>query len=84
GDGRTLYVDAEAWEVGCELDKTPDLFDRIEGSRKWTITAASARPETVSYMRRKGFLFLLVFLSFRLAVTALYKSGNRTGNGKTN
>lgn len=57
-DGRTLYVDAEAWEVGCEVDKTPDLFDRIEGSRKWTITADSARPETVSYMRRKGFKIL--------------------------
>lgn len=54
-DGRTLYVDQEAWAVGCEIDKTPALFDRIEGSRKWTITADSARPETVSYMRRQGF-----------------------------
>lgn len=54
-DGRTLYVDQEAWAVGCEIDKTPELFDRVEGSRKWTITADSARPETVSYMRRQGF-----------------------------
>lgn len=54
-DGRTLYVDQEAWEVGCEIDKTPALFDAVEGSRKWTITADSARPETVSYMRRQGF-----------------------------
>ncbi len=54
-DGRTLYVDQEAWQVGCEIDKTPELFDRIDGSRKWTITADSARPETVSYMRRQGF-----------------------------
>lgn len=54
-DGRTLYVDQEAWQVGCEIDKTPALFDTVEGSRKWTIRADSARPETVSYMRRNGF-----------------------------
>lgn len=53
--GRTLYVDAEAWEVGCEIDRTPALFDKVEGSRKWLIRADSARPETVSYMRRQGF-----------------------------
>lgn len=53
--GRTLYVDQEAWQVGCEIDKTPALFDQVEGSRKWTIRADSARPETVSYMRRNGF-----------------------------
>jgi phage terminase large subunit len=53
--GRRLYVDREAVEVGCEIDRTPDLFDRIEGSRKWLIRADSARPETVSYMRRQGF-----------------------------
>lgn len=54
-DGRNLYVDAEAWQVGCEIDKTPALFDRIPGSRKWLIRADSARPETVSYMKRQGF-----------------------------
>ena len=54
-EGRTLYVDQEAWEVGCEIDKTPALFDKVEGSRKWLIRADSARPETVSYMQRQGF-----------------------------
>lgn len=54
-DGRTLYVDQCAHEVGCEIDKTPALFDTIPESRKWTITADSSRPETVSYMRRQGF-----------------------------
>lgn len=54
-EGRRLYVDHEAWEVGCEIDKTPALFDRIDGSRKWLIRADSARPETVSYMKRQGF-----------------------------
>lgn len=52
---RTLYVDDEAYAVGCEIDRTPTLFDRIEGSRKWPIIADSARPETISYMRNHGF-----------------------------
>jgi phage terminase large subunit len=54
-DGRTLYVDREAWKVGCEIDHLPALFKQIEGSQKWMIRADSARPETVSYMRRNGF-----------------------------
>jgi phage terminase large subunit len=53
--GRTLYIDQEAYEVGCPIDKTPALFDKVEGSRKWPITADSARPETIDYMRRHGF-----------------------------
>lgn len=54
-DGRKLYVDREAVQVGCEIDRTPALFDTVEGARKWLIRADSARPETVSYMRRQGF-----------------------------
>jgi phage terminase large subunit len=53
--GRTLYIDQEAYAVGCEIDATPALFDSIEGARKWTIRADSSRPETISYMQRKGF-----------------------------
>lgn len=52
---RTLFVDREAWSLNCEIDQTPELFDRVAGSRDWLITADSARPETVSYMRRHGF-----------------------------
>ena len=56
-DGRRLYVDNEAYEVGCEIDATPALFDTIEEgmARGWTITADSARPETISYLRRHGY-----------------------------
>lgn len=53
--GRTLYVDYEAYAVGCEIDETPALFETVPGSTQWKITADSSRPETVSYMRRKGF-----------------------------
>ncbi len=53
--GRTIYVDQEVCQVGCAIDATPRLFDRIPGSRDWQITADSARPETIDYMRRHGF-----------------------------
>lgn len=53
--GRTLYVDEEAWQVGCEIDKTPALFDAVGGSRKWPIKADSSNPQSISYMARHGF-----------------------------
>lgn len=54
-DGRRLYIDHESYMVGCEIDQLPDLFDRVPESRKWFITADSARPETISYMRNHGY-----------------------------
>jgi phage terminase large subunit len=56
-EGRTLYVWREVYKVGCEIDNTPALFDTLENgmARAWTITADSARPETISYMQRHGF-----------------------------
>lgn len=50
--GRTLYIPYEAYMVGCEIDNLPALFDTVPQSRKWWTTADSARPETISYMRR--------------------------------
>ncbi|MBO4317255.1 MAG: PBSX family phage terminase large subunit [Mailhella sp.] len=53
--GDRLYVDREVYGVGVELDETPQLFDSIETARSWPIKADSARPETISYMKRQGF-----------------------------
>jgi len=53
--GRTLHVDHEAHAVGCEIDRTPALFDTVPGARDWPITADSARPETISFLQRHGF-----------------------------
>ena len=53
--GRTLHVDHEAYRIGCEIDRTPALFDAVPGARDWTIIADSARPETISYLQRHGF-----------------------------
>ena len=53
--GRHLFIDYEAWELGCEIDKTPLLFESVPDSSKWPITADSSRPETISYLRRNGY-----------------------------
>ena len=68
--GRTLFIDYEAYKIGCEIDETPALFAGahpegkwkndhghagVPGARSWLITADSSRPETVSYMKRQGF-----------------------------
>lgn len=59
-EARRLYVDREAYKIGCEIDRTPELFDALDPenpgmARKWVITADSARPETIAYMRRHGY-----------------------------
>ena len=53
--GRTLYVDHEAYRVGCEIMDTPSLFLSVPEAEKWPIVADSARPETISHMQKNGF-----------------------------
>lgn len=53
--GRKLYIDHEAYQIGCEIADTPSLFMSVPESEKWPITADSARPETISHMRKNGF-----------------------------
>lgn len=53
--GRTLYIDYEAYAVGCEIIDTPDLFMTVPEAEKWPMVADSARPETVSHMKKHGF-----------------------------
>lgn len=80
--GRKLYVDYEAYAVGCDIDFTPFLFagmnDKVVNNlnavalqklmttsvryqgvprcREFEISADSARPETISYMKKHGFI----------------------------
>lgn len=50
-----LWVEHEAGKVGLELDDTPEfLINNIPDISKHTIRADSARPESISYLRRKG------------------------------
>lgn len=52
---RTLYVEHEAYAIGCDIDKTPALFLRVDGSDREVVRADNARPETISYMKQHGF-----------------------------
>jgi phage terminase large subunit len=54
-EGNRLYVDYEAYMVGCEIVNLPTLFMSVPESEKWPIVADSARPETISHMRKNGF-----------------------------
>ena len=54
-DGRTLYIEQEAWGEHVETVDTPALFDRIEGARQHIIRADSARPEMISHLRNHGY-----------------------------
>lgn len=57
--GRTLYIDYEAYRVGCEIVDTPALFLTIPEAERWPIVADSSRPETISHMRKSGFTKLM-------------------------
>jgi phage terminase large subunit len=54
-EGQPLYVDHEAYMVGCEIVNLPELFMAVPEAEKWPITADSARPETISHMQKNGF-----------------------------
>lgn len=54
-EGNVLYVDYEAYEIGCEIVNLPELFFSVPEAEKWHITADSARPETISHMKKNGF-----------------------------
>jgi phage terminase large subunit len=56
--GRLLYIDGEAYRIGCAIDETPALFASVEGAAgpaRWPITADSSRPELIAHLRQKGF-----------------------------
>nr|WP_290817449.1 PBSX family phage terminase large subunit [Aquidulcibacter sp.] len=54
-EGNRIYIDHEAYVVGCEIVNLPDLFDTVPESRRWFITADSSRPETISHLQKHGF-----------------------------
>lgn len=54
-EGNRLYIDYEAYRIGCEIVNLPELFMSVPEAEKWPCTADSARPETISHMQRHGF-----------------------------
>jgi phage terminase large subunit len=55
GNKKRLLIRNEAGGVGIELDDIPAKFDTVPESRERVIRADNSRPETISYVSRKGF-----------------------------
>ncbi|MGE0366957.1 MAG: PBSX family phage terminase large subunit [Phycisphaerales bacterium] len=60
-DAKKLYVVAEAYKIGCEIVDTPALFDDLDecAMRKYPCRADSARPETISHMKKHGYPLMM-------------------------
>ncbi|MCF8218769.1 MAG: PBSX family phage terminase large subunit [Bacteroidales bacterium] len=54
-EGTNLYIEYEAWGVGIDIDNIPEFYDRVPGSREYVIRADDSRPETISYIKQRGF-----------------------------
>jgi phage terminase large subunit len=54
--GRSLFVDYAEYGYGVEMQELNILFDRVPTARAWPIHADEARPETIAYMRRDGYI----------------------------
>ena len=51
---RRMWITHEAYGLNVEIDHTPTLFKQVPDAEKWETIADSARPETISWMRRNG------------------------------
>lgn len=62
-EGTRLFIDQEAYGIGVDIDNLAkphgvpgrSMFDEVDGSRQWPISADNSRPETISYVRQRGF-----------------------------
>ena len=50
-----LYVRQCVFGVQVELDDMSHFYDEVEGSRRYEIQGDNSRPETISFLQRKGF-----------------------------
>lgn len=53
--GNTLFIVHEAWANKITLDEIPALLKKIPGIYEWPIYADNSRPDSIEYVRRKGF-----------------------------
>lgn len=52
---RRLFVERESYAIGLELDHTAARWGRdVPGVERYVVRADSARPESISYLRRHG------------------------------
>lgn len=53
-EGRKLYIDHEAYKVGCEIQDTPALILTIPEAETYTLNCASDRRDRVNDLIRRG------------------------------
>lgn len=53
GNRNKLYIDYEAWALGCPIEKLHQLFDPVPHSHDFPITADSSKPETIAYLKKR-------------------------------
>lgn len=51
---QTLFIEKEVYRIGLEIDDTVEAFLSVPGADRYTIRGDSARPETISYLKRHG------------------------------
>jgi phage terminase large subunit len=52
---QTLYIEHEAYGLGCDLDRVTALFDSVPRARDYVIRADCSRPETIAFMQTHGY-----------------------------
>jgi phage terminase large subunit len=65
---RKLFIEWEAYRVGCDIDRTPALLDTIPDARRHRMRGDSARPETISYLQQHGYPLLLSVMKWKGSV----------------
>lgn len=50
-----LYIEHEAYQIGCEIINLPKLFSQVPDSAKHVSRADSAQPATISHMQNFGY-----------------------------
>lgn len=53
-EGPELWIDHEVYGVGVEIDELPQMFQQVPGAMQNVVRADSARPETISFMNKRG------------------------------
>lgn len=55
GKNEELWIDWEEWELHCDIDVMPTMYDKCPTARRWPIKGDSGAPQVISYLARQGF-----------------------------
>lgn len=54
-DSKIICIEQEAFAKHLEIDKYPEYIDNLQDPKKWKIIADSSRPESISYLKKRGY-----------------------------